>query len=136
MHDGQQNGTLPAYGFVESRIFTSRVYDYFNEDEYAEFQLALATKPDSGDVIQGTGGLRKVRWADPRRGKGKRGGTRIIYFVLDEDGVIYLLTIFDKDEMSDLTVDERKALKALVDAEKQARAQRRAKKKKKEGGRS
>jgi hypothetical protein len=129
MRSTSQKGTLPAYGFVESKIFTARVYDYFTEEEYAAFQLALAAKPDEGDVIQGTGGLQKIRWADPRRGKGKRGGTRVIYFVLDADGVIYLLTIFDKDEMSDLSAAERKMLKGLVAAEVIARATRRTKKK-------
>lgn len=120
-------GTLPAYGFVESSVFTDQVYDYFDDDEYAAFQIALAHDPTAGDVIRGTGGLRKVRWGDKRRGKGKRGGTRVIYFLLDEDGVIYLLTIFDKDEMADLTARERKLLKALVDAEKEARRSRRQK---------
>ena len=124
MRSNQGKDTLPAYGFVESTIFTARVYDYFTEGEYAAFQLALAAKPDAGDVIQGTAGLRKIRWADPRRGKGKRGGTRIIYFVLHEDGVIYLLTIFDKDEMGDLTAAEKKTLKTMVNAEKAARTQR------------
>ncbi|HJW75884.1 MAG TPA: toxin [Thermoleophilia bacterium] len=123
----KQGATLPAYGFVESTIFTAKVYDYLSDEEYAELQLALAKDPLAGDVIKGTGGLRKVRWADKRRGKGKRGGTRIIYFVIDEDGVIYLLTIFDKDEMTDLNHRECKALKTLVDAEKEARRARRAK---------
>jgi hypothetical protein len=71
--------------------------------------------------------LRKVRWSDPRRRKGKRGGVRIIYFIIDDDGVIYLLTIFDKDEMIDLDARERRALKALVDDEKDARRARRPK---------
>ncbi|MDP2345021.1 MAG: hypothetical protein Q8O67_29020 [Deltaproteobacteria bacterium] len=59
--------------------------------------------------------------------EGKRGGTRIIYFVLDEEGVIYLLTIFDKDEMTDLGAREKRLLKQLVDAEKEARRARRQK---------
>ncbi len=108
----------PAYGFVESTVFTARVYDYFTEDEYAAFQFTLAADPRAGDVVQGTGGLRKVRWSDPRRGRGKRGGTRIIYFIIDEDQMIYLLTLYDKDEMADLNARERKILKGLVDAEK------------------
>lgn len=123
----KEHATLPAYGFVESTVFTARVYEYFTEDEYAAFQFALAAEPLAGDVIQGTGGLRKVRWADRRRGKGKRGGTRIIYFVIDEDGVIYLLTLFDKDEMTDLGAREKRLLKQLVDAEKEARRARRQK---------
>jgi len=116
---------IPAYGFVESAAFTARVHDYFTDDEYAAFQFSLAADPGAGDVIQGTGGLRKVRWADSRRGKGKRSGTRIIYFLIDEDHVIYLLTVFDKDEMTDLDAREKRILKQLVDAEKQARGARR-----------
>ena len=123
----KEDHTLPAYGFVESTVFTDRVYDYFTDDEYAAFQFALTAEPTAGDVIQGTGGLRKVRWSDPRRRKGKRGGVRIIYFIIDDDGVIYLLTIFDKDEMIDLDARERRALKALVDDEKDARRARRQK---------
>lgn len=123
----KEDSTLPAYSFVESTVFTDRVYDYFTDDEYAAFQFALAAEPTAGDVIQGTGGLRKVRWSDPRRRKGKRGGVRIIYFIIDDDGVIYLLTIFDKDEMIDLDARERRALKALVDDEKDARRARRQK---------
>jgi hypothetical protein len=123
----KEDSTLPAYSFVESTVFTDRVYDYFTDDEYAAFQFALAAEPTAGDVIQGTGGLRKVRWSDPRRRKGKRGGVRIIYFIIDDDGVIYLLTIFDKDEMIDLDARERRALKALVDDEKDARRARRKK---------
>ena len=123
----KEDSTLPAYGFVESTVFTDRVYDYFTDDEYAAFQFALAAEPTAGDVIQGTGGLRKVRWSDPRRRKGKRGGVRIIYFIIDDDGVIYLLTIFEKDEMIDLDARERRTLKALVDDEKDARRARRQK---------
>jgi hypothetical protein len=123
----KKDSTLPAYSFVESTVFTERVYGYFTDDEYAAFQFALAAEPTAGDVIQGTGGLRKVRWSDPRRRKGKRGGVRIIYFIIDDDGVIYLLTIFDKDEMIDLDARERRALKALVDDEKDARRARRPK---------
>ena len=70
----KEDSTLPAYGFIESTVFTDRVYDYFTDDEYAAFQFALAAEPTAGDVIQGTGGLRKVRWSDPRRRKCKRGG--------------------------------------------------------------
>src|SRR6266540_1865409 len=77
--------TLPAYGFVEAPAFTKRVYDYLSDDEYGELQWSLARNPEAGNVIEGTGGIRKVRWSDPRRKKGKRGGTRVIYFVLVDD---------------------------------------------------
>jgi hypothetical protein len=119
--------TLPAYGFVEAPTFTARVYDYLTDEEYGELQLYLARTPDAGDVIQGSGGVRKVRWSDPTRKKGKRGGTRVIYFVLVADHQMYMLTIYDKDEMDDLTKAEKKKLKSLVDDEAKARKDHREK---------
>jgi len=67
--------------------------------------------PEAGDVIPGTGGLRKLRFVDERRGKSKRGGLRVIYYWWDAGSQFWLFTIFDKDEMSDLTATEHKALK-------------------------
>jgi len=70
--------------------------------------------PREGDVIQGTGGLRKVRVAS--KGKGKRGASRVIYYYLDDRRRFYLLTIYGKNEMSDLTADQKKQLKAFMEA--------------------
>jgi len=70
--------------------------------------------PKQGEVIQGTAGLRKTRVAS--KGKGKRGGSRIIYYFLDEKRRFYLLTIYGKNEMSDLTSDQRKQLMAFLEA--------------------
>jgi len=71
--------------------------------------------------MPGTGGFRKLRWADPRRGKGRRGGLRIIYYYFSADQQIWLMTLYDKDEASDLTPKEKKALKIAIDAELHAR---------------
>ena len=87
-------------------------------------QDTLASTPELGDVIPGTGGFRKLRWADARRGKGRRGGLRIIYFWFDGQNQIWLMTIYDKNEAPDLTPEQRKALKAAIDAEKKSRARR------------
>ena len=66
--------------FKETLDFTSSIQEYFGGDEeYRKLQNFLAANPERGRVIPGAGGLRKVRWSDPRRGKGKRGGLRIIY---------------------------------------------------------
>lgn len=62
-------------------------------------------KPKQGDVIQGTGGLRKILVAS--KGKGKRGGSRVIYYFFDEIKRFYLLTIYGKNEMADLSADQR-----------------------------
>jgi len=74
-------------------------------------------KPDAGDLIQGTGGLRKLRFADKRRNKGKRGGLRVIYYYWGGGLQFWMFTLYDKDEMSDLTSDERKILARMLDAE-------------------
>ena len=66
--------------FIEAPAFTRYVAQYLDDDEYRLLQNRLAINPDLGDVMPGTGGFRKLRWADPRRGKGRRGGLRIIYY--------------------------------------------------------
>jgi len=71
--------------------------------------------PEKGDVIPGCGGLRKVRVADPRRGKGKRGGARVIYLNIPEAERIDMLAIYSKDERDDLDEDQRKVLRALAE---------------------
>ena len=88
--------------------------------------MRLAESPLLGDVIPGTGGFRKVRWADARRGKGRRGGLRIIYFYFESDRQVWLMTLYDKSEASDLSAKEKKTLKAAIDAELKARAEKRS----------
>ena len=99
--------------FVESSIFEKNRDDYLSDDEYRLFQVELMSNPQRGDVIQGTGGLRKVRVAS--KGKGKRGGARVIYYFLDAKRRCYLLTIYGKSEMSDLTVNQKKHLRNFVE---------------------
>ena len=70
--------------------------------------------PKQGDIIQGTGGFRKIRVAG--KDKGKRGGTRVIYYYFDEKRRFYLLTIYGKNEMSDLNSEQKKQLKAFMEA--------------------
>jgi hypothetical protein len=86
--------------------------------EPAAAQLA---NPEAGDVIEGTGGLRKLRQADPRRGKGKRGGLRVIYFWWQCGRQFWLFTLYDKDELDDLSARDRKALRDLLKRELEAR---------------
>ena len=75
--------------------------------------------------MPGTGGFRKLRWADVRRGKGRRGGLRIIYYHFKSDRQIWLMTLYDKNEVSELTAKEKKALKASIENELATRAARR-----------
>jgi len=84
-----------VFVFVEAPLFTKLVGDYLTDEEYAALQSALAKNPELGDVVPGTGGVRKVRWR--AGGRGKRGGVRVIYFVRTEQGVIWLLTIYAKN---------------------------------------
>jgi len=99
--------------FVESTLFEKHREQYLNDDEYRLFQSELMSNPKQGDVIQGTGGLRKIRVAT--KGKGKRGGSRVIYYHFDEYERFYLLTIYSKNEISDLSADQKKQLKAFME---------------------
>ena len=96
--------------FFEAPAFTRYVYKYMDEDAYRELQTRLAAAPEFGDVIQGTGGFRKLRWTDPRRRKGRRGGLRIIYYYFPAEQQIWLVTLYNKDEASDLTSDRKAGL--------------------------
>lgn len=66
--------------FIEAPAFTRHVREYLDDDQFRDLQDALSRDPESGDLIAGTGGFRKLRWADKRRSKGRRGGLRIIYY--------------------------------------------------------
>lgn len=77
-----------------------------------------------GDLMPGTGGFRKVRWEDARRGKGKRGGLRVVYYYLSADYQIWFFTLYDKGEAVDLTAEEKKILKKAIQAELEARRRR------------
>ena len=107
--------------FIEAPAFTRHVSDYLADDEYRELQNQLAANPELGVLMPGTGGFRKLRWADPKRGKGRRGGLRIIYYYFLADQQIWLMTIYDKDETSDLTPREKRTLKSTIQTELQAR---------------
>lgn len=99
--------------FVEAKPFSRRLSGYLTDDEYREFQNYLIETPDTGDLIQNAGGIRKVRWKV--KGTGKRGGLRIIYYWHISDSHIYLLFIYRKNEFEDLDKDEYAALKSIVE---------------------
>ena len=103
--------------FIEAPAFTRYVSDYLDEEQYRVLQIALANNPEVGDVMPGTGGFRKFRWADPRRGKGRRGGLRIIYYYFLSDQQIWLMTLYGKDEAADLTPKEKNTLRSSIEAE-------------------
>jgi len=107
--------------FLEAPAFTRYVSGYLTDDEYRELQNRLAAAPEHGDVIPGTGGFRKLRWTDPRRDKGRRGGLRVIYYYFPGEQQIWLITFYNNDEASDLTPKERQALKGAIESELRAR---------------
>lgn len=107
--------------FVELPPFSRFRAGYLDDEGLRDLQNALLTNPEAGDVIEGTGGLRKLRHADRRRGKGKRGGLRVIYYWWQTRRQFWLFTLYDKDEMDDLSADERKALKSMFKRELEAR---------------
>lgn len=107
--------------FVELPAFAKYRADYLDDAGFSALQQSMLKNPEAGDVIEGTGGLRKLRHGDPRRGKGKRGGLRVIYYWWDGGRQFWLFTLYDKDEMENLSTDEKKVLKGMLKAELEAR---------------
>ena len=99
--------------FVETPTFTKRVLQLLDDESYAMLQTHLANHPDAGDVIRGSGGLRKIRWA--AKGHGKRGGARVIYFWWMGRDRISMLFIYPKNEMDDLSATQLKLLRQTLE---------------------
>lgn len=110
--------------FVEAPAFSRYRDEYLDDEGLRKLQLALAANPEEGDLIPGAGGVRKLRWADARRSKGKRGGLRIIYYCFLSDEEIWLMTMYGKDEAADLSKDEKAQLKRALETERAARKRR------------
>jgi len=98
--------------FVETPIFTMDVVALLDDDEYRSLQLALVLRPEQGAVIPGSGGLRKLRWG--AKGKGKRGGCRVIYSWDKMRETFYMLFVYAKNVQDDLTPAQLKLLRRLV----------------------
>jgi len=94
-------------------IFATDARKVFSDEEYEDLISFLAEHPDAGEVIQGTGGIRKVRWR--ARGRGKRGGARVIYYFRDLNLPVYLLAVYAKGEKIDLTERDKKQMRAMVE---------------------
>ena len=94
---------------IETRIFTQKICQLLNDEEYKELQNYLVENPNRGDLIKGSGGLRKLRWKLPNTGKS--GGLRNIYYHYEERHQIYMIYVYQKNKMSDLTPSQIKLLK-------------------------
>lgn len=99
--------------FIETRLFTSLIPRYLTDDEYSALQQELARRPDSGQVIPGSGGVRKLRWG--AEGRGKRGGIRVIYYLRLSENEIWMLTVYAKNEAASIAGHVLKRIKEQID---------------------
>ena len=97
---------------VETTVFTRLIAQLMHDDQYRELQERLIENPEIGDLIQASGGLRKIRWK--LSGRGKRGGVRVIYYWAVSADQIRMLYVYSKSDQKDLTKDQIKVLRQLV----------------------
>lgn len=98
---------------IETPVYSDKVSGILTEDERDAFAAFIAANPTAGSVVRGSGGIRKVRWA--RKGRGKSGGARVIYFNRLANGEIWLLTIYAKGYKSTIPAHELKLIKEAID---------------------
>jgi mRNA-degrading endonuclease RelE of RelBE toxin-antitoxin system len=99
--------------FAETPTFTKRVLQLMDDEGYSALQVYLAKRPDAGDLIRGSGGIRKIRWAGS--GRGKRGGLRVIYYWWVTKDRISMLLVYPKNEQDDLSADQVKQLRKALE---------------------
>ncbi len=98
--------------FIETSVFTAALRRHLEDDAYRALQLALVLRPEQGAIIPDGAGVRKMRWGS--RGKGKRGGVRVIYYWAPDVETFYMLYAYSKSEQGDLTASQIRALARLV----------------------
>jgi mRNA-degrading endonuclease RelE of RelBE toxin-antitoxin system len=101
------------FSFVETRLFTRLVQGYLTDDQYRELQVFLMNNPLAGDVIRGSGGVRKLRWRTG--GRGKRGGYRVIYFLKKDQDEIWMLTMYPKSIADDISAKALRKIRKEVE---------------------
>jgi hypothetical protein len=99
--------------FVETTLFTKLVQEYLSDDEYGALQQALVSNPEAGDVIPGSGGVRKLRWSVA--GRGKRGGIRVIYYLGSRQGQVWMLTLYAKNVAENIPAHVLKKIREEID---------------------
>jgi len=104
-----------VFAFIETKLFTRLFDEIFSDEDLARLQGFLIENPEVGDVIPGSSGVRKMRWAIP--GRGKRGGLRIIYYLRSRQGQIWLLTLYPKSETDSIPGRILRQIKGEIDGE-------------------
>jgi hypothetical protein len=104
--------SIAVVKFVETTVFTRRVTEAMSDDEYRVLQEALLRRPGHGDLIEGTGGVRKLRWGEA--GRGKRGALRVIYYWHAKREMFLMLFLYRKSEQKDLTAAQRRVLAGAI----------------------
>jgi len=105
--------TPSLFSFIETKLFSRLLGEFLSDDDYARLQSALIEAPERGALVQGSGGVRKLRWAQP--GRGKRGGVRVIYYAKIREGVIWMLTIYAKNEEENIPAHLLRKIKEEID---------------------
>jgi len=99
--------------FIETKFFTKLVTEHLSDEEYARLQEVLIRDPETGDLIPGSGGVRKVRWGV--KGRGKRGGIRVIYYARTRQGQIWMLTLYAKNVAETIPAHVLRQIKEEID---------------------
>ena len=97
--------------FIETPLFTKQIKALFTDDEYQQIQQQLILHPEKGDIIQGTSGMRKIRFG---RNSGKSSGVRMLYYYTDEFGRIYMIAVYPKSLKDNITTSEKNVFKSLI----------------------
>ena len=101
------------FTFIETKLFTKLADELLGDDQLSELQLHLSEHPEVGDIIRGSGGIRKMRWAMP--GRGKRGGMKVIYYLRSKQGQIWLLTLYPKNVAENISSADLRSISEEID---------------------
>lgn len=112
---GSRDIPLLAFGFRALPLFSSAAKNYLSEDQLGELQEYIANSPDMGDLIPGTGGVRKLRYAYD--GLGKHGGLRVIYYIREHEHHIWLIAIYSKNTVENIKSSTLEAVRRAIDDE-------------------